>query len=1009
MAGSTAVGRSRPSALSPRLPNRWKPRGSGRPGAPAESRGPRAESRLPARLLLALALTFAGADPARAQIDPTHDWRTIRTEHFRVHFTTPLEEQARRAAVSAERAWERLSAELVPPRGTVDLVVADDVDFSNGYATVFPTNRIVVYAHPPVDARSLRFYDDWNELVVTHELVHVFHLDRTRGWWRGAQYLLGRNPLLFPGTYTPAWLVEGLAVYYESRLTGSGRLYGAEHRMLARAAAADAALPTLDRLSLATTRFPGGQSAYAYGSLLFEHLARTRGADRVPAFVERAAGTPLPYFSGLSARRAFGVRFSRAWAEFRDSVTRAEAGLAAREPLPGWRDLTHEGRSVAWPRWEDSTAILFAAATGRATPALHRAKPAGRVERVARRNGLDPNVPTPGGGLVWSQPEYTGAHEIRSDLWTLRDGRERRLTKGARIAHPDVRADGRIVAVQAVPAGTRLVLVDSVGRVAPLTHGGPDEQWAEPRWSPDGARLAAVRWRRGGITDVVVLDTGATILLPLASARAVSSAPSWTPDGRALVFSSDRDGVPRLWTVAIDDSSGTPRRLPGDAPGLFQPSVSPDGTRLAAIRFGARGEHLGIARFDRSAATPEGAIANPIRDLAEPGRSEAPARDYSPWAQLLPRYWMPLVEQGGNGGWLLGASSSGSDVIGRHRWRADATLETRFDTPSFGVSWRYAGLGQPEIEVGATQRWSWSAIGPGHMGERSERATASASLVRPRYRTSSFLTLGAGVERIAWRLIGVRLTDPFFSERHVLPSLALSTGWSNATRPSLAISPEDGVALGLTARREWLVGGDGPASDVVVGTFRGFRSLDLPGFAHHVLALRLAGGWMEPNRATSLFGVGGTSGTSLDVLPGVPLGESPRVFAVRGHAPSSVRASHVATAAALEYRAPLVAPSRGLGPVPLFLDRLSLAAFGDAGWAWCRDARGCLYRDEAFVGDAMLLASAGLELVADFALQYDVPARARLGVAFPLAPRELEPTAIPPRDPVLYFTFGPSF
>ena len=76
--------------------------------------------------------------------DPDLEWWTVHTPHFRVHFQPELDSLARRAAVSAERAWSRLAAELVAPRGPVDLVVADNVDYSNGFATTFPSNRIVV-------------------------------------------------------------------------------------------------------------------------------------------------------------------------------------------------------------------------------------------------------------------------------------------------------------------------------------------------------------------------------------------------------------------------------------------------------------------------------------------------------------------------------------------------------------------------------------------------------------------------------------------------------------------------------------------------------------------------------------------------------------------------------------------------------------------------------------------------------------------------------------------------
>src|SRR5439155_5359339 len=151
------------------------------------------------------------------QVAPNKSYRTIHTAHFYVTFTAATEPMARRLAVDAERAYGLLASELHPPRGPIDILVADDADLSNGSATPYPTNRIVVYANPPLEASSLRFTDDWAAMVITHELTHIFHLDRSRGIWRLGQWIFGRSPYLFPNTYAPSWLTEGLAVYSESR------------------------------------------------------------------------------------------------------------------------------------------------------------------------------------------------------------------------------------------------------------------------------------------------------------------------------------------------------------------------------------------------------------------------------------------------------------------------------------------------------------------------------------------------------------------------------------------------------------------------------------------------------------------------------------------------------------------------------------------------------------------------------------------------------------------------
>ena len=154
-------------------------------------------SRIASRLFLAFAACLI-ATRAGAQVNPSGHWQTIRTEHFYVSFTPATEEIARRAAVSAESAYVKLSQHLHPPRGMIDIVVADNVDYSNGAASPFPSNRILIYANPPVNESALRFTDDPTDLVVTHELTHIFQLDRVGGIWRPLQKIFGRQPLLFP-------------------------------------------------------------------------------------------------------------------------------------------------------------------------------------------------------------------------------------------------------------------------------------------------------------------------------------------------------------------------------------------------------------------------------------------------------------------------------------------------------------------------------------------------------------------------------------------------------------------------------------------------------------------------------------------------------------------------------------------------------------------------------------------------------------------------------------------
>jgi hypothetical protein len=224
--------------------------------------------------------------------------------------------------------------------------------------------------------------------------------------------------------------------------------------------------------------------------------------------------------------------------------------------------------------------------------------------------------------------------------------------------------------------------------------------------------------------------------------------------------------------------------------------------------------------------------------------------------------------------------------------------------------------------------------------------------------------------------------DPFFRSGPVYRSLVASAGWANVQRPPLSISPEDGVVVSTTARWRWLRGEGRAPSRTITGVASAYKSIDAGGYAHNVLAARIAVG-DATGAATDEFTVGGTGGNTTTILPGVSLAQL-QTFGVRAFPPGA-RSGRRALATTLEYRAPLVQLLRGLGSLPLFLDRASLAAFTDAGAA---DDRPILGR----LGPAAWIASAGAEVDLDAAFQYDLASRIRLGVAFPVVDRALTPT-----------------
>src|SRR2546426_9620335 len=116
------------------------------------------------RVTLLLLLAFAGR--ADSQVDPAGPWRTLHSAHFRIHFRPAYRAVAGEAAREAGRAYALLASELTPPRGVIDLTLADDADAANGSASTFPSNRISVLLPPPVADPALQDYDSWLRLVI---------------------------------------------------------------------------------------------------------------------------------------------------------------------------------------------------------------------------------------------------------------------------------------------------------------------------------------------------------------------------------------------------------------------------------------------------------------------------------------------------------------------------------------------------------------------------------------------------------------------------------------------------------------------------------------------------------------------------------------------------------------------------------------------------------------------------------------------------------------------------
>ena len=946
------------------------------------------------RVLILLCFSAAGGAgalrPVTAQVPPDESWRSLETSHFRVTFPEGMDPLARRAAARAERAFEALSEVFLdPPGGLIQLLLTDHTETSNGFATAVPYNRIIVFVRPPMDGGSLSHFDDWMELVITHELVHVFQLDHTGPLGSLIRSVLGRWEAgwpTFPGFDLPGWTTEGVATYYESSLTTSGRVRGSYVDMVLRTAVLEEGLERLDQVTGRSPNWPAGDRVYVYGATFFDHLSDTYGEERLGAFADAIARQWIPYRVNAGAKHAFGVSFSKLWERWRTDLQvrfRALAdSLATAAPLTAGEPLAAEGRRALFPSVSpDGTRLAFVRSDGRTDIQMRVSEPDGSNDhKLLRLTNLSDFAWLPDGSLVLSEVEFTDPFRLRSDLFRIGpDGRKRRITWGARVDHPTPSPDGRTaVAVQSMGGTNRLVQVDlETGDIVGLTPFLEDVHWAFPAWSPNGRWIAASRWSPGAFYDVVVMDTEGRVVSRITNDRAIDQAPTWSPDGRWLLWSSDRSGIPNIYVTEIDPESTAPGSLTqvtNVLGGAAYPSVGPEGGWIYFSSYHKIGWTIERIPFDpatwfdpfplKPGFAPGGGRENDPANVQVAGE----VGPYSAWSTLRPYFWEPTYASGLSRpnrvggpsntevlGPALGVRTSGSDLVGRHRYDVVARFRTSGRTDA-AVGYTYSGLGNPLLGLSASQDHGvdgpfvvTSSSGEGttvYESERERAIRASSTLRRRRVRNSTSLSFA--VAHI-WEDREYLETDlepsviSIFRPRRRLGEAEVGASFSTARGFPFSTSPEAGVraTVRVRARRELSLSDTlGGSTDFdrsfneVTGVVRAYQSVSGPGFSNHVLAVRASLGVAErPGADAFHFSVGGAQGRPESLTGAELFGGSRLLFPVRGYSEGR-RAGRYAWSVSGEYRFPLNNVHRGIGLLPLHMDRVSGALFFDAGNAW---------------------------------------------------------------------------
>ncbi len=647
------------------------------------------------------------AVPAKAA-DPRFEWRSVETEHFVVTYPRGYEAWAGRVGVLAEKAHALLTLHMGwEPSGQTHMVITDYTDMANGWATAYFRRTITVFAVSPDDVSELSDFDDWLWGLILHEYTHILHMDTMGALPQLINRIFGQ--VWVPNSIQPSWVLEGMAIYSETRFSTTGRDRATYYDMILRTSALTDRLQRLDEISSAPIPYPHGSIPYLYGSRFLWYLANRYGEDNLRFMTADYGNRWFPFGVHQSARMSFGRDLDDLYAEFVQDQKQQAAVVRDRVLARGRREgrpLVSQAETTFYPVFHPQRPgeLVYIGHDGHTPNSLRHisldSQGRARTDQVWESSLIEAGPPTwDGAGVLLHQIEYAERVHQRNDLFRAGPEGAVRLTQNARLAFPSV-AGGVRVAVRLSSGGHELVQIDARGHVTRvLLPAHQRRRIYGPRVSPDGRRVA-FSMMEGGRRDLWLLELTSEVPVRLTDDTAMDVNPTWTADGRHLVFSSDRDGIYNIY--AWEAATGRLARVTNVLGGAFSPTVSADGRFLVYAGYTSLGFNLFIMPFvpeDFLPAPPSFPIRadSPHQETAFPLVQDQ--KPYRPWRYLAPLAW--FADYGYSAADRFSASAMGFDPVELHAWSAAASWNPLSNNYDGSLYYTYSGFWWP-LNLGLT-------------------------------------------------------------------------------------------------------------------------------------------------------------------------------------------------------------------------------------------------------------------------------------------------------------------
>ncbi len=647
-------------------------------------------------IVLFLVLLSASFSPQAAFLhDQTLDWETLESRHFSIHYHTG----AKRIAIKTARISETFLAELQPlldwiPEDKIDIIISDEVDFSNGSVMPFlPNSRMTLFVNPPDEAGRFN-YQDWFRLLIKHEIAHALHLDKAKGKPKTLRKLFGNHPLLYPNVFQHAWLIEGLATYIETNPTmRTGRGQGSEFAMMMRSEVQNG-MKSLRQLNSTLSSWPLGTANYLYGYYFFEFLEKQYTADSIKQFIQQYSNNLLPFNLNEAVTKTYHKDIEQLWLEFEEYLNEKFSpqinAIQTSNVVTGVA-LTENGYMKQYAEFIDGENILIGQYNAANQPSLYSLNIYDRSTKHIANIHTDTRIDYhETGGILLAQAEIYRNTNFFYDIYKISPGatKPERLTRGQRMRRAIWSPDGKqIVAVFSKLGQHSLILLESNGKIIDILWEALDREYiADIDWSPNGEHIIASVKRNTTSWNLEEFSLETKTWNQLTFHQTLETQPQYSKDGESIVYSADYDGVFNIYRISRNKLNI--EKLTDVVGGAFQPKLSNKGN-LLYLNYSAKGfdvfyieQAVPLAKIDSSTLNTQQKNRHKYNDIL------FEIVNYSTLKQLTPKWWEPSLYFSKHSR-RIGAFTSGSDVLMRHNY--DTLFEWDFivKKPTFEFSYSY--------------------------------------------------------------------------------------------------------------------------------------------------------------------------------------------------------------------------------------------------------------------------------------------------------------------------------